>query len=66
MNVNINLIYAVPVKVNVSLEQTQFPESSDISIPCTVDGYPIPHVLWYKDDKLIETDNRIKISGKAA
>ncbi|RLU15132.1 hypothetical protein DMN91_013019 [Ooceraea biroi] len=54
--------FKVPVKVNVSVEQTQFPEGSDISIGCTVDGYPIPRVLWYKDDKLIQTDNRIKIS----
>lgn len=55
----------MPVKVNVSAGQSQFPEGSDISIVCTVDGYPIPRVLWYKDDKLIQTDNRIKISGKA-
>lgn len=55
----------MPVKVNVSAGQSQFPEGSDISIACTVDGYPIPRVLWYKDDELIRTNNRIKISGKA-
>ncbi|XP_011689368.1 PREDICTED: papilin isoform X5 [Wasmannia auropunctata] len=54
--------FKVPVKVNVSAEQLQFPEGSDISIACTVDGYPIPRVLWYKDDELIRTNNRIKIS----
>ncbi|XP_077270107.1 proteoglycan-like sulfated glycoprotein papilin isoform X5 [Temnothorax americanus] len=54
--------YKVPVKVNVSAGQSQFPEGSDISIACTVDGYPIPRVLWYKDDELIQTNNRIKIS----
>jgi len=54
----------VPVKVNVSAGQSQFPEGSDISIACNVDGYPIPRVLWYKDDELIQTNNRIKISGK--
>ncbi|XP_072747679.1 papilin isoform X3 [Anoplolepis gracilipes] len=54
--------FKVPVKVNASVEQLQFPEGSDISIACTVDGYPIPRVLWYKNDELIRTDNRIKIS----
>lgn len=54
----------MPVKVNVSAGQSQFPEGSDISIACNVDGYPIPRVLWYKDDELIQTNNRIKISGK--
>lgn len=54
----------MPVKVNVSAGQSQFPEGSDISIACAVDGYPIPRVLWYKNDELIRTDNRIKISGK--
>lgn len=54
----------MPVKVNASAGQSQFPENSDISIACAVDGYPIPRVLWYKNDELIQTDNRIKISGK--
>lgn len=54
----------VPIKVNVSAGQSQFPEGSDISIACAVEGYPIPRVLWYKDEKLIQTDNRVKISGK--
>ncbi|XP_036145237.1 papilin isoform X3 [Monomorium pharaonis] len=54
--------FKVPVKVNVSAGQSQFPEGSDISIACIVDGYPIPRVLWFKDDQLIQTSNRIKIS----
>lgn len=64
-NINRSFLYhIVPVKVNISAGQSQFPEGSDISITCTVDGYPIPRVLWYKDDELIRTNNRIKISGK--
>ncbi|XP_019882164.2 papilin isoform X4 [Camponotus floridanus] len=54
--------FKVPVKVNASAGQSQFPEGSDISIACAVDGYPIPRVLWYKNDELIQTNNRIKIS----
>lgn len=64
MNVKKLDLYTVPIKVNVSVEQSQFPEGSEISIACGVDGYPIPRVLWYKDNELIQTDNRIKISGK--
>ncbi|XP_032682374.1 papilin-like [Odontomachus brunneus] len=55
-------VFKVPVKVNVTVEQSQFAEGSEISIGCGVDGYPVPLVLWYKNDELIRTDNRIKIS----
>ncbi|XP_043274071.1 papilin [Venturia canescens] len=54
--------FRVPVNVNVSTDQTEYPVGSDISLHCTVDGYPIPTVLWYKNDELILTDDRIKIS----
>ncbi|XP_035723305.1 papilin-like isoform X5 [Vespa mandarinia] len=54
--------FKVPVNVTVSVGQAQFPEGSDISIGCAIDGYPIPRVLWYKDDNLIQTNNRVKIS----
>lgn len=64
VNVNKFVLHIVPVKVNVTVEQSQFPEGSEISIGCGVDGYPIPRVLWYKNNELIRTDNRIKISGK--
>ncbi|XP_070527125.1 papilin isoform X2 [Cardiocondyla obscurior] len=57
-----NVRFKVPVNVNVSAGQSQFPEGSDISIACNVDGYPIPRVLWYKNDELIQTNNRIMIS----
>ncbi|XP_015589222.1 papilin isoform X3 [Cephus cinctus] len=54
--------YTVPVKVNISVPQNEFPEGSDISIACNVDGYPIPRVEWYKDDVLIQMNNRVRIS----
>ncbi|KAI5748262.1 hypothetical protein M8J77_023592 [Diaphorina citri] len=49
-------VYAVPVKVNITLETQVFGVGSDISIPCDVDGYPIPQVFWYKDGQVIEND----------
>lgn len=49
--------------MNVSAQQEQWPEGSDISIACEVDGYPIPRVEWFKNDVPIEVDNRIRISG---
>ncbi|XP_046586723.1 papilin isoform X2 [Neodiprion lecontei] len=53
--------YTVPVKVNVTAEDGQFPVGSDFSILCNVYGYPIPTVQWYKDDRLIQTTEKIKI-----
>jgi Immunoglobulin I-set domain. len=52
------------VQANVSLTRTVYPIGSDISIPCDVDGYPIPQVVWYKDEELLEPTERIHITGK--
>ncbi|XP_074105077.1 proteoglycan-like sulfated glycoprotein papilin isoform X3 [Cotesia typhae] len=52
----------VPVVVNVTSSGNKFPVGSDFSIACTVDGYPIPQVLWYKDNEILRTDGRITIS----
>ncbi|CAK9814021.1 Ppn [Anthophora quadrimaculata] len=54
--------FRVPVKINITIGQTQFPEGSDVSIACYVDGYPSPRVQWFKDDVLIIPNNRIQIS----
>nr|CAD7197384.1 unnamed protein product [Timema douglasi] len=53
---------AVPVQANVSMSQTVFPVGSDISIPCDVDGYPIPRVTWYKDGQPLQPEDRLQIS----
>ncbi|KAF3430423.1 hypothetical protein E2986_10746, partial [Frieseomelitta varia] len=54
--------FRVPVTANISIGQNQFPEGSDITIACNVDGYPIPRVSWYKDNELIHPNNRIQIT----
>jgi hypothetical protein len=56
--------HAVPVQANISLTRTVYPIGSDISIPCDVDGYPIPQVVWYKDEELLEPSERIHITGE--
>ncbi|XP_021914576.1 papilin isoform X2 [Zootermopsis nevadensis] len=55
-------VFIVPVQANVSLTRTVYPIGSDISIPCDVDGYPIPQVVWYKDEQLLEPSGRIHIT----
>ncbi|XP_023705293.1 papilin isoform X5 [Cryptotermes secundus] len=55
-------VFIVPVQANVSLTRTVYPIGSDISIPCDVDGYPIPQVVWYKDEQLLEPSERIHIT----
>ncbi|XP_069673465.1 papilin isoform X4 [Periplaneta americana] len=55
-------VFTVPVQANVTLTRTIYPIGSDISIPCDVDGYPIPQVVWYKDEQLLEANERIHIT----
>lgn len=52
------------MRANISLAQTQYPVGSDISIPCDVEGYPIPRVVWYKDNKLLQSSGKYQITGK--
>ncbi|XP_044011690.1 papilin isoform X3 [Aphidius gifuensis] len=54
--------FKVPVAVNVTSSGNEYPVGSEINIGCSVDGYPIPKVLWYKDGDIIRTDGRITIS----
>jgi hypothetical protein len=58
------LLFLVPVQANVSLTRTVYPIGSDISIPCDVDGYTIPQVVWYKDEQLLEPSERIHVTGE--
>ncbi|XP_068083649.1 papilin [Anabrus simplex] len=55
-------VYTVPVRANITLERTLYAIGSDISIPCDVDGHPIPRVQWYKDNKPLETSDRIQVT----
>lgn len=55
----------VPVKVNITVEKQEFGVGSDISIPCDVDGHPVPQVFWYKDNRVIENDGiHYRITGE--
>ncbi|XP_029346583.1 zwei Ig domain protein zig-1-like [Acyrthosiphon pisum] len=49
---------AVPVRVNISLPTTMIAVGSDLTIPCSVDGYPIPTVTWYKDGQILRNNER--------
>ncbi|XP_022911513.1 papilin isoform X2 [Onthophagus taurus] len=53
----------VPVTANITLKDTKFPLNTDIHIPCNVDGYPLPHVQWYKDGGPIYPNDRIEITA---
>ncbi|KAK5647606.1 hypothetical protein RI129_002498 [Pyrocoelia pectoralis] len=54
--------YQVPVKVRLISTHTTYPAGKDISIGCDVEGYPIPHVQWYKDGQPIYPSATIHIS----
>lgn len=44
------------------MTRTTWPVGSDVSIPCDVDGYPIPQVQWYKNNLRLEPSELIQIS----
>ncbi|XP_027848870.1 papilin isoform X1 [Aphis gossypii] len=53
-------VFTVPVRVNISLPSTTIAVGSDLTIPCSVDGYPIPAVTWYKDGQILQNNERIQ------
>lgn len=61
--INNHFCNIVPVQVNISLPTTTFTVGSDLMIPCSVDGYPIPTVVWYKDGRTIRNNERTQITG---
>ena len=38
-----------------------FQSRDKVTITCQVSGFPVPSVLWYKDDILMEFDKRISM-----
>ena len=36
-----------------------FQSRDKVKITCKVNGFPVPSILWYKDDALMEFDKRI-------
>lgn len=53
----------VPVSVNITTTDQRYPLGSDIELPCSIVGYPLPQVEWFKDGIPIEQSDRIRISG---
>lgn len=53
----------VPVNATITLDITQYPLDSDVTIPCDVEGYPVPRVLWFKDNDLLQPSRKIEITG---
>lgn len=54
--------YIAPVQTNISTSRREFPVDGDVSIPCQVEGHPIPRVSWYKDGVHLEPSDRVRIS----
>jgi len=53
------------VRINQFLTSTTVEVGSDLKIPCSVEGYPIPIVNWYKDGRLIRNnEGRQQVIGK--
>lgn len=49
------------VKINQFLTPTTIEVGSDLTIPCSVEGYPIPTVSWYKDGQIIRNNIRRQV-----
>lgn len=63
VNGNKFVFYIVPVKVKLTAEKSQLTEGERINLGCSVDGYPVPRVSWYKNNQLIQASNHIIING---
>ncbi|CAF4798136.1 unnamed protein product [Pieris macdunnoughi] len=55
-------VYTVPVTTRILAEASQVSAGTVITVPCEVDGYPVPVVRWSKDNVPLESSNRIQIT----
>ncbi|XP_071550775.1 uncharacterized protein [Panulirus ornatus] len=46
------------------LQDDSVVEKYNFTLECSVQGHPLPQVLWYKDDQLITPSRKIKIKTK--
>jgi len=51
------------VRINHFSTSTTVEVDSDLKIPCSVEGYPIPTVDWYKDGELIQYNEQRQMIG---
>ncbi|CAF4798103.1 unnamed protein product [Pieris macdunnoughi] len=55
-------VYTVPVTTRILAEASQVSAGTVITVPCEVDGYPVPVVRWSKDNVPLESSNRIQMT----
>ncbi|XP_047512955.1 papilin-like [Pieris napi] len=55
-------VYTVPVTTRILAEATKMSAGTVITVPCEVDGYPVPVVRWSKDNVPLESSDRIQIT----
>ena len=52
----------VPVSVSVSPTNTTVQPGDNVKITCTSEGVPEPEVEWYKNDDLLNSQGRVRVS----
>ncbi|CAK1550996.1 unnamed protein product [Leptosia nina] len=55
-------VYTVPVTTRILAESATVSAGTVISVPCEVDGYPVPEVRWTKDGVVLGASDRIQIT----
>lgn len=56
------LAVIVPVSVSVSPNNATASPGDDVQITCTSRGIPRPTVEWYKDDRSLSSQGRVRVS----
>ncbi len=46
------------------MEKTTFETGANIRLDCRVEGYPPPHVVWYKNNARIPKSTRIVVENE--
>ena len=52
------------LQVKIEVEKTTFETGTNIRLECRVEGYPPPHVVWYKNNARIPKSTRIVVENE--
>lgn len=51
----------MPIEVTISKVKSEFDYGQEMSLPCSVRGYPIPVIRWYKNNTPLPKSDRIRV-----
>lgn len=58
------LIFTFQLQVKVGKEKQDFEQGEEIRLTCSVTGYPIPSIMWYRNNIPLQKSTRFNVDDQ--